>query len=287
MARRSATVETAAPAKRGFVSALRTIFHWSVAVCLLLGAIWAALEIEHVLINDQRFILEGPPEPGVPNQGFLVDGVRYASDAQITDVFRRDFGRSIYLCPIRERRIALMGLEWVKEASVSRIWPNRLYVKVVERTPVAFVQLPATGGAMAYGLVDSEGVMLDPQRATRLTLPVLAGISTTVDARRKEQVKRFLRLQSELGALMEGISEIEVADPYNLRVTVTHNGRALNLMLGDRDFEQRYRKFHDHRKEVMDVVPNARVLDLRLKHRFTAVVTEEPLPAPEAKESKP
>jgi cell division protein FtsQ len=288
VARRASTVETTIPVTKthGFLAAMRTAFNWAVGVCVLLAAIWCGLEIERILINDKRFTLEGPPEPGVASHAFLVDGVRYASEQQIADVFRRDFGRSIYLCPIRDRRIGLMGIDWIKEASVSRIWPNRLYVKVTERTPVAFVQLPAAEGSMAYGLVDSEGVMLDPQRAIKLTLPVLAGVTTSVDAKRREQIKRFVRLQSELGPLMEGISEIDVSDPYNLRVTVTYNGRAVTLMLGEREFEPRYRKFYDHKKEVMEVVPNARVLDLRLKHKFTAVVTEEPLPAPTKKESK-
>jgi cell division protein FtsQ len=285
MARRSSTVEAPAPVPRGrgVLSALQTTFNWAAAICVLLGAIWAGLEIEHILVNDTRFLLESAPEPGVASRGFLVEGVRYASESQIADVFRRDFGRSIYLCPIRERRLALMGIDWIKEASVSRIWPNRLYVRIVERTPVAFVQRAAADGTMAYGLVDTEGVMLDPQRAARLALPVLAGVSATSDARRREQVRRFLRLQTELGPLMEGISEVDVADPYNTRVTVAYNGRAITLMLGDRDFEPRYRKFSDHRKEVLEVVPNARVLDLRLKHKFTAVVTEEPLPAQDAK----
>jgi hypothetical protein len=135
--------------------------------------------------------------------------------------------------------------------------------------------------------------MLDPQRALKLTLPVLAGVSIKNKERRREQVRRLLRLQSELGALMDGISEVDVSDPHNLRVTVAYNNRALTLMLGDREFEPRYRTFADHRQDVMAVVPNARVLDMRLRGRFTAVVTEEPLeparkgkPAPSRKERR-
>jgi cell division protein FtsQ len=282
MARRASATTldtTGRPAKapRRFFEALKTLCNWTVAICLILFAIWGAWEIEHVLITDKRFTLEGPPEPGVASASFLVEGVRYASESQISDVFRRDFGRSIYLCPIQERRLKLLAIDWIKQASVSRIWPNRIFVKVVERIPVAFVQLPAANGSMAYGLVDSEGIMLDPQRAAKLTLPVLAGVATRSDPRRKEQIRRFSRLQTELGPMMEGISEIDVSDTHNLRVTVAYNGRAIALMLGDRDFQSRYRTFADHKQEVMEVVPNARVLDLRLRGRFTAVVTEEPV----------
>lgn len=264
----------------GFLEALKILLGWTAAICLLLAAIWGAWEIERLLINDKRFVLQGPPEPGVPGHSFLVEGMRYASESQISDVFRRDFGRSIYLCPIQERRLKLMGIDWIKEASVSRIWPNRILVRLVERIPVAFVQFPAPGGSMRYGLIDSDGVMLDPQRAAKLALPVLVGMNTQSETRRREQMRRFVRLQTELGTLMEGISEIDVSDPYNLRVTVAHRERAVTLMLGDRDFEPRYRTFADHRQDVMDVVPHARVLDLRMRGRFTAVVTEAPAPPP-------
>lgn len=289
MARRSAaataTMQATVPsakASRNILAGLRTVWNWTVGVCLLLFGVWGAFEVERILVTDKRFILEGPPEPGVQGGPFRVEGVTYASESRIVDIFRRDFGRSIYLCPIKERRLNLMGIDWVKEASVSRVWPNRLLVRVTERKPVAFVQMPAADGAMMYGLVDADGIMLDPQRAAKLTLPVLAGVATD-EGKRKQQILRFTRMQTDMGPLMESVSEVDVTDTNNLRVVTAVNGRAITLMLGDRDFLQRYRKFHDKRGEILQLVPNAKVLDLRMKTRFTAVVTEEP-PAEELKQ---
>jgi len=293
MARRSsaaATVNVPSPGAGPAARVLRTlgnVFNWTMAVCVLIGGVWAAVQIEQFVITDKRFELQGPPEPGTRSEYFQIEGIVHASEQSVVDVFSRDFGRSIYLCPISERRLRLLGIDWIREASVSRIWPNRIFVKVVERAPVAFIQVPTADRSMAYGLVDADGVILDPQRAAKLTLPVLAGVSTKNEARRKDQIRRFLRLQKDLGPLMEGISEIDVSDLYNLRVTVTWNGRALTLMLGDRDFDPRYRTFADHEQEVMSVVPNARLLDLRLRGRFTAVVTEEPETAAHPKRLPP
>ncbi len=45
--------------------------------------------------------------------------------------------------PIHKRRQQLLAIDWVEEASVSKIWPNTLKVQVHERAPVAFVHLPA------------------------------------------------------------------------------------------------------------------------------------------------
>ena len=39
--------------------------------------------------------------------------------------------------PLRQRREELLRLQWVKDATVTRIWPNRLRIQVVEREPVA------------------------------------------------------------------------------------------------------------------------------------------------------
>ncbi len=40
-----------------------------------------------------------------------------------------------------ERRRRLLAVDWVKDASVSRRWPNRVSVNVIERRPVAFAQI--------------------------------------------------------------------------------------------------------------------------------------------------
>jgi cell division protein FtsQ len=175
----------------------------------------------------------------------------------------------------------------VKEAAVSRVWPNRSVVRVSERTPVAFVQLPAADGTMFYGLVDADGVMLDPQRASKLALPVLAGVSPKEsETARRDRVRRFLRLQSEMGMMMDKIYEIDVSDPENLRITQSFDGRALTLMLGNRDYLQRYRNLTENYAEIRRRLPNAVVLDLRLRDRITAVVTEESEPAPEVEHRK-
>jgi cell division protein FtsQ len=269
------------------VQILGSVFNWTMAVCVLIGGLWAAAQIEQFIITDKRFELQGPPEPGTRSEYFQIDGVVHASEQSILDVFARDFGRSIYLCPIRERRRRLLGIDWVREASVSRIWPNRIIVRITERTPVAFVQLPGADGTMLYGLVDAEGVMLDPQRASKLALPVLAGISgKETETARRDRVRRFLRLQSEMGNLMDNVSEIDVSDPENLRITQSFDNRALTLMLGNRDYLHRYRNFTDNYVEIRRRLPNAVVLDLRLRDRITAVVTEEPEAAPEAKDRK-
>jgi cell division protein FtsQ len=227
---------------------------------------------EQFLISDDRFILHGPPEPGVASEFFKVEGTVNASDQQIAQVFLRDFGRSIYLCPIQERRRRLLGIDWIKDAVVKRIWPNRLVVTVTERKPVAFAQRQAVDGASMYALIDADGVLLDPQRAGKLPLPVLVGLPPgDTEAKRRDRVRRFLRMQSELGSRMAKISEIDVSDPDNLRIVMPFDRRAVTLMLGNQDYRERLDKFLNNMEEIRQRMPGATKMDLRLKGRIIEI----------------
>ena len=88
----------------------------------------------------------------------------------------------------------------MKDASVARMWPNRLQVRIEERVPVAFVTLGSSRStSSSFGLIDEDGMILPPT-PDRFGLPVLAGVRAS-DSRavRAERVHRMLRLQRELG----------------------------------------------------------------------------------------
>lgn len=279
MARRSSAVAATADGMSGSRGAavLRALKHFANAtliIAAILGAIWLYLSIDNFLVSDSRFFLPGPPEPGERSEFFQVEGAHNVTDQQVMQVFAQDFGRSIYLCRLRERRLKLLGVDWIKEASVSRFWPNRLVVRIKERIPVAFVQLSASDGAILLWLVDGDGVLLDPQRAQSFHLPVITGLTRKEpEAGRRERMKRFLRMQSELGSYMDKVSEIDVSEIDNLKVIQQFDDRALTLMLGNQSYRERYENFIHNHQEIRTRLPDAVILDLRLKDRITAVGT--------------
>ena len=279
MARRSsaATAETLLPASKGNAGILRALRQVAAAALVLVGilaTIWLYVTLENFLVTDSRFFLPGPPEPGEQSEYFRIEGGRNVTEEQVAQVFARDFGRSIYLLPLRERRLKLLGIDWVKDASISRFWPNRLVIRIQERTPAAFVQMQSTDGAVLLSLVDADGVLLDPHRARPFRLPVLTGMSRSEgEPLRRERMKRFLRLQSELGSYMDKISEIDVGEVDNLKVVQQFDNRALTLMLGNQSYRERYENFIHNHDEIRTRLPDAIALDLRLKDRITAVTT--------------
>jgi hypothetical protein len=94
--------------------------------------------------------------------------------------------------------------------------------------------------------------------------------SDSVDKRR-EGVQRVLRLESDLGEAMANISEVDVSDGDNLKVSQPYDGRSLTLLLGDRNFAARYGNFVSHYGQIQQHLPGAAVLDLRVEDRITVV----------------
>jgi hypothetical protein len=145
-------------------------------------------------------------------------------------------------------------------------------IRVKERTPAAAVQLPAADGTLFLSLIDADGVLLYQQRVRPSRLPVLTGITRSEsDASRRERMKRFLRLQAELGTYMEKISEIDVTNIDNLKAIQKFDDCAMTLMLGNQGYRERYENLLNNYEDIRKRLPDATILDLRLKDRITAV----------------
>lgn len=251
--------------------------YWLISVSLiLLVAIgfFVYYRVEQFLTSDQRFLFRGPSEYGSPGPCLKIDGLVYASREKVVNALAEDFGRSVYLIPLEERRLRLLAIDWVRDASISRLWPDRLVVRINERTPVAFIQLPVSqdGTSFRMALIDAEGVILEPPPRASFTLPVLTGIRGEQSRRmRRDRVQMALRLVRELGKLADNVSEIDVLDAGNLKVTQQIGGRAVVLMMGNGNFLPRLQNFLNHYPEIYRRVARATTFDLRLDDRITAV----------------
>ncbi len=239
-----------------------------VGVCIVasVSTAWAAKTVRGFLNTDARFVLRSPV-PGVKNEGVTVTGATYTSVGSVQQVFAQDYGRSIFDISIAERRRRLLGIDWIEDASVSRIWPNRIAVHLKERTPVAFVNVPHR----AFLLIDAEGVLLSPPPRANFAFPVLSGVwMLQTEAERKTRVQAALHLLDDLGPVAKDVSEVNAALPDDLRITTEINGKAVDLWMGDTNYGSRYRNFMEHFADIRAGSPNASVFDLRIDDRITA-----------------
>jgi cell division protein FtsQ len=167
--------------------------------------------------------------------------------------------------PLGERRRRLLAIDWVEDASVSRVWPDRLVVRIRERKPVAFVSLRS--GIL---LIDAHGVLLDPPAQAQFAFPVLDGVrEDQTEPQRREHVRSFLQVQEDMGFLAKDVSEVDTTDPENIRIVSQVEHRVVTLLIGDGNYARRYQNFVNHYPEIKKRSPEAKAFDLRLDDRIT------------------
>jgi cell division protein FtsQ len=220
----------------------------------------AAYRVRRFVIADPQFRLARARKDSITIQGLV-----YGSRWKVQRVFAADFDRSVYEIPLEERRRRLMAIDWIEEASVSRVWPDRLVVRVRERKPVAFVSLRT--GVM---LVDGQGVLLEPPAQATFSFPVLSGIhEDETDIMRRDRVRAFLDFEQDMGYLSKQVSEVDATDPENIRAVSQVDRRAVTLLMGDGNYARRYQNFVSHYPEIRKRSPDAKTFDLRLDDRIT------------------
>lgn len=220
----------------------------------------AGFKVRRFVITDPEFMLSRDRKDAL-----TIQGLKYASRSRVLRIFAPDFDHSIFSVPLAERRRRLLAIDWVDDASVSRVWPDRLVVRISERKPVAFVFFRS--GVL---LIDSHGVLLEPPAQAQFAFPVLSGIRDgDSDDVRREHVRTFLRLMDELGYLTKDVSEVDATDPDNIRIVTQADDRAVSLLLGDTNFAQRYQNFLSHYPEIRKRSPDVKAFDLRLDNQIT------------------
>jgi cell division protein FtsQ len=230
------------------------------ALIVLVGVAVAWMKTREFLARDARYVLSGDDR-----NALVVAGAQHCMLARVRHVFDADLGHAILNVPLDERRRQLLAINWIEDASVSRLWPDRLVVRIRERTPVAFVHL---GNNVV--LIDADGVLLEPPPQAEFSFPVLSGIAESANQEaRRERVRALLRLERDMGYMAKDISEVDANDPENLRVVAQVNHEAVSLLMGDENYGRRYQNFLGHFQEIQQRLPDARTFDLRLEDQIT------------------
>lgn len=242
---------------------------------VMIAAVALAYQVDTFLATDPRFTL-GP----IVREGLVladgpiqVEGLEHVAARDVLDLFAADVGRSLYLLPLEARRQQILAIDWVREASVTRLWPNRVRVVVTERSPVAFAALPTRrrGDAYQMFMVDGDGQLMRAPRQGSFDLPVVFGLSPDQSIEfRKARIDLLLRLQEEVKPLNTRFSEIEISDPSNLTASLTLEGCNLRLLLGREKYLERVQIFLERAAEILKLNPQANVFDMRVDGRIIA-----------------
>lgn len=197
-------------------------------------------------------------------------GLQNVTRAQVLEVMGGDIGRNIFRVPLEERRKQLEEIPWVESATVMRLLPDVLRVRVTERKPVAFVRIGSK-----VSLIDSGGVVMDlPAKSrSKYSFPVITGMADSEPvSTRAARMKIYARLVGELdtngASYSKDLSEVDLADPDDVKITVEDPGGALVIHLGDANFADRYRIYLNHIQDWRQQFVKLESVDLRYNNQI-------------------
>ena len=220
---------------------------WTRGLLLALGAVGLGLSAAYAI--DSYLRLGTPFVLAEDGAGLHVTGSRFLSQRSVREIFKADLGGSILEVPLEKRTQQLENLGWVEGAAILRMWPDRVWVRIRERQPVAFVRFKEPEARRAQPrLIDRWGVFLDPPAGASFSLPVVTGISASMALpNRLRRIALFESLVSDLDReeprYSSFVSEVDVSDPQNARVTTIHEGDVIELQMGQRLFRHRWEVF--------------------------------------------
>jgi cell division protein FtsQ len=236
-----------------------------------------------------RFLLYSPTMLLLKPDQIELNGNHIVAREAVLQQFVRDRNRSVLQVPLDARRGEIEKISWVESASVQRILPNRIRVELTERTPIAFLR---NGNVLA--LIDAHGVILDRPQGEDLQFPIVSGVSEDLSLDQRE--KRMLVFQEFIKDIdlvragsSERVSEVELANPKDLRVVMTGlagptDSQAVTIHFGSGDFTGKYKMLVDNFSQWQ--ANTGRVQSIDLQYMRQVVVNPDTSAATASKKTK-
>ncbi len=238
---------------------------------LVIGGIAAALRLGYWYLTTA---------PRFATNIVKITGNRHASSDQLLTLVGGPRPGNVFTLDLPAIQARVMEHSWVREASVSRVLPGTLEVRIVERMPVA-VAVTAKGP----WLVDSEGVRVSPYGAehAEFDLPFISGLK---EGPEDDLLALGLRALAAIGAAEPAtvgrISEIDCAHE-SVRLIFMDGTPA--LIVGSEQFVERMEFYWRIAPSLRDRFARIDYVDLRftprvyIKGDFVITTTQEPAAA--------
>jgi cell division protein FtsQ len=189
------------------------------------------LTLSGLLFGVMGMLIHQAQDPTVmPIRVVGVDGdIAHLDRQHLENAVAEAVDGSFFSVDLQRIRDKLEQLPWIDSASIRRIWPDTLRVRVVEQVPMAYWG--------EDGLVSQRGEVFRPEKLPRLKgLALLEG----EDERAPHIVREYLRMRTLLETAGLKIERLEV-DARQAWCLHTQSGLELNL--GRRDVMPRLTRF--------------------------------------------
>ncbi len=232
------------PARRGSLprkTAHRLLWGFAALTVLCLLAVGAGA-LYHYGEHSWRFRIGSSDD-------IEVTGMENVTQAQIMEVMGADIGRNIFFIPLSQQKAQLEQIPWVETASVMRFVPNQLKVEIHERTPVAFARV----GPRIF-LIDAGGTLMELPQKHKYSFPVILGMNPGEPlSTRVPRMRAYNELVQELDSggarYSQDLSEVDLSDLDNIKVSVNDPQGDVQVQLGSANFLKRYKTYVSHVQE--------------------------------------
>jgi cell division protein FtsQ len=236
-----------------------------IGVLLLAGGSWQIYSLD--LITRAGRAVDASVSKGMASAGFRLNQIevkgRHKTDAtRIKEAIGIAQGDSIFTSSLDDIRTNLEAIDTVRRATVERRLPDRLFIEIEERTPVAVWQNQQT-----LKVVDADGVVLTKEPpAEHRHLMVVVGEDAP---RHLPELFRLLTAQASLAP--EVTSAVRVGGRrWDLRLK---NG--IKVMLPEDEPADALRKLAAWKEEKKILEKAITAIDFRLKERVFIRLTPE------------
>jgi cell division septal protein FtsQ len=203
-----------------------------------------------------------------PEQNVRVSGNRVVTTEQVFEALGfigsgSPSQISLFRLNLAAERRRVEAIPWIKSATITRIFPDRLSVRVRERTPIAFANV---GGHIE--LVDGDGAFLRMPSKASFDFPVLDGLDSVANiSQRKELLNTYTQFmhgtKDEIAGSGWKVSQADLGHPDDLRILLVQGNQTILVHFGDRKFSQRFKTFLSIAPRVLQSYPKINSMDLR------------------------
>jgi len=163
---------------------------------------------------------------------------------------------SVDLQSVRER---VEVLKWVRFATVQRLLPDTIAIKIVERTPVGLARI--RGQIFQF---DAEAALLNPDRGGGAEFPILHGLTADDPEVNRKKVDLYLQIMKELHGKDE-FSEVQINNAFEVSVISQHE--PVMVILGADQFRDHWGQYLQLRKKIQMEYPDTVQVDFRFKNQ--------------------
>lgn len=260
--------------RRRFSQRVWRVLRWPVTAAVVLAPLgYGGYRVAEYALTSRRFNLTSAGD-------VVVEGNHYVSGDEVLNALGLPLsgssgrGVNIFRLSLEEKKKQVESIPWVRAATLTRAYPHRMIVRVVEREPVAFANV---GGEVK--LVDEDGVLLEKPERGSFAFPVIGGLdaaSNLADRRARLAVfETFMREMAD-GAASSGwqISEVDLSDAEDLKAVLVQGSETILVHFGHQNFSER---FHDFLTLIPEMrKTNARIDSVDLRYRNQVVVNPQP-----------